>query len=225
MAYQKMYDLLTRLSGMGKNVFTVNDAAKLTGKSTAYMSLLLSRSKRVHRIERGKYYLDGTDQLAIASNMIFPCYISMFSAFRYYDLTTQIPSKISVISTKRHGKLDVYGNSVEFRLLGTVRFFGYVKKNGVFMAEIEKAILDALYFCDPPYSYVVEAFHKAMENGILDPTRLKKYCVSMGSRALKSRLGFLLESEGVDANDLYPGSRRYVRIAGISPHKNRWRII
>ena len=225
MPYQKMYDLIERLSAMGKNVFTVNDASKLTGKKTLYMSLMLSKNKYIDRIERGKYYLKGTDILEVASNVIFPSYLSLFSAFRYYNLTTQIPLKISVISTLRHKKLTIHGNVIEFRLLDKNRFFGYLKKDGIFIAEIEKAIIDALYFGEPPYSYVLESFQIARDKHLIDIKKLKHYCIMMHSNALISRLGFLLESEGLDASDLYKKrSKRYITIPGISSEKNRWLI-
>ncbi len=48
--------ILDRLQKSGKNVFTVYDISKLIGKSTPYASLMLSKSKKVKRIERGKYF-------------------------------------------------------------------------------------------------------------------------------------------------------------------------
>ena len=70
----KLRDAIDGLARSGTHVFTVYDIAKMLGKSTAYASLLLSKSKKAHRIERGKYYIEGVSSYEIASNIVYPTF-------------------------------------------------------------------------------------------------------------------------------------------------------
>src|SRR5208337_4635739 len=140
MAYIKVQGLIDELSGLGKMVFTIGDASKLTGKPQAYLSRLLPTSGKIRRIERGKYYIDGADIYEIASNVVYPSYVSLFSAFRYYDLTTQEVARMSVLSVRRHGPLEVGGMTIEFTSIAKRRLFGYAKHGNAFVATMEKAI-------------------------------------------------------------------------------------
>ena len=107
-------DAIDELTRSGTHTFTVYDIAKMLGKSTAYASLLLSKSKKVHRIERGKYYIDGASKYEIASNIIYPAYISMHSAMQYYGLIDQNILKYSVITLKKHKVINISGTTINF---------------------------------------------------------------------------------------------------------------
>ena len=97
-----------------KHVFTVYDAAKLMGKTTSYASLVLSKSKKVIRVERGKYFIEGTSKYEVASNLIFPSYISLQAGLQYYGLIDQNILRYSVIALKRHKTIDLQGITIEF---------------------------------------------------------------------------------------------------------------
>lgn len=226
MTYIRVQDLIDKLSGMGKRVFTIGDASKLTGKPQAYLSRLLPTSSKIRRLERGKYYLDGADIYEIASNVIYPSYVSLFSAFRYYDLTTQEVARISVLSVRRHGPLKVGGTTVEFTSVGRERLFGYARHGNAFIATAEKAIIDSLYLNRPGYHDVRDAFENAKREGLVDIGKMKRYALLMDSGALVSRLGFLLDGEGEEADDLLGrrSARRVEAVRGGKKYSRKWGV-
>ena len=69
-------------------------------KSDEYVGLLLHRlSKRglIFKIEKNKYTLS-KDPFLIASRIIWPSYISCWSALKYHNLTEQVPQDITIIT-------------------------------------------------------------------------------------------------------------------------------
>jgi predicted transcriptional regulator of viral defense system len=184
-------DLLDLFREQGQNVFTTNEIAQLSNCSAKYASLLALRMLKAHavkRAERGRYYLPGTSAYSIASNLVYPSYISLFSAFRYHGLTMQMPRIIDVVTTKRHrGIREIEGNEIRFITLQKKRFFGFRidREAGVMVAEVEKALVDSLYIGDPQYAYVEEAAALAHAKGILDVKRLKAYAQRMDSRKVE----------------------------------------
>ena len=70
----------------------------------------LYKSKKVIRIERGKYtVLD--DTLTVAAHITEPCYVSMWSALSIHKLTTQIPFSVEIVTTrKRFNRKIIFNN-------------------------------------------------------------------------------------------------------------------
>ncbi len=205
MAYIKMQDVLDELASHNKAVFSINDIAMIVGKTRHYISKLLTNSKKVGKIENGKYYLKGCampDIYEIASQIVFPSYISMFAAFQFYSITEQSVIKYSVITIKRHKAIEVNGSAIEFITLGRGMFFGYKKVGNVYIATVEKAIIDSLYLGSPPLSYVEEAFSEALHKNIVNPSRLVDMTLRIKSRPVARRVYALLESNGIDASGL-----------------------
>ncbi len=189
----KAIELLNLLSQTGNRVFSTYELAQITGVDIPYASLVahrLVKANLIRKAERGVYYLPGSDIYTIASNIIYPSYISLFSAFRYYDLTTQTPTITDVITTRRHKKIiNLDGFTIRFITIGKGRFFGFHrdKESGAFIAEVEKAIADALYLKNPPEAYVLEAASAAYKKGKLNVGRLMKFLKLMRSKATTHR--------------------------------------
>jgi predicted transcriptional regulator of viral defense system len=205
MVYMKMQDVLDELAAHGKKVFSINDAARIMDKPKIYVSKMLSHNRKVGRIERGKYYLKGlqsADIYEIASQMVFPSYVSMFAAFQYYSLTEQYVIRYSVITIKRHRTVKINGNIIEFITLGKNRFFGYKKTNNLYMATVEKAIIDSLYMNSPPISYVEEVFSEALHKDLIERSKLIKMTLRMGSKAVAKRVYKLLKANSISAREL-----------------------
>jgi predicted transcriptional regulator of viral defense system len=226
MKYIKIQDLIDELLKSGKAVFTIHEAALLTGKREAYLSRLLPTNKKINRIERGKYYIGTADAYEIAANIIYPSYISLMSAFRYYDITTQEPVVIGVIALKSHKSIKVGEVSISFTKFKKKRFFGYKKYGNIFMATIEKAIVDSLYLNNPEISAVEEAISRAIENKSLDVASLKRFALDMDSRPVINKLGFLLESKDIMCDDLLSRiSKRYIVLVKNGNKNKKWHVI
>ncbi len=209
--YNRVRDILDELAGHDKSVFNLNDAARMMNKSRKYVSKLLATSSKVARIERGKYFIitgKGIDLYEISSQMVFPSYISLFAALQYYSLTDQVITTISVVSLKRHRPVALDGNLIEFRSIQKGRFFGYAKDGNTYVATVEKAIIDALYFNSPAISYVQEAFHEAVARDIVDTDRLASFAARMDSVSVVRKVDLLLNSKNKGRKESGGGRKR-----------------
>ncbi len=226
MGYQKSRDLVDELTVHKMPVFDISDAARIYRKPKHYVSKVLSQQKKISRIERGKYFLIGASEYDIASNIVYPSYVSLFAAFKYYGLTEQEPAVFSVISIKRHASVRFANGIIEFIAIKRDRFFGYTKENNAFIAEPEKAIVDAMYLNKPAYSYISDAIHSGIRSGLLDINKLKEYALRMKSASMANKLGFLLDKERVKCDDLIKYmSTNYVHISEKGKITSKWRIV
>jgi predicted transcriptional regulator of viral defense system len=214
MAYLKIQALLDELAGHRKLVFRISEVSRITGKPTGYLSKILSRNEKVKRVERGVYYMVGLnrpDIYEIASNIVFPSYISMFSAFQFYSLTEQSVVRYSVVTIKRHRKTNLEGNHIEFITFPKKRFFGYTKVGNSYVATVEKAIVDSLYMGSPPYEYVDEAFAKALQRRAVNIGMLIDFTTRMESPALEKEVLKMLNAHGIKAPRLKKKVRNHDR--------------
>jgi predicted transcriptional regulator of viral defense system len=221
-------DFAKELERNGLPVFTIGDAKKILGKTGPYISKYLSDNQYIFRLERGKYALKSvTDINVLASHIIQPSYVSLISALRFYNLTTQLPRVIYVISTKRHKEIrGLLGYDLKFRTVGKNLLFGYTNVHGANIARIEKAFLDSLYFNKDIYS-INEEFKTAIDQHRLNVDLLKEYALLAENRNLINVLGFFLEKNGLDAKELTGRiSRNYVKLTPSAKKRNRrWRVM
>ncbi len=205
MAYLSMNDVLDELILQEKNVFTLGDAARIMHKDNGYVSKMLASNRKVVRIERGKFFINKGkiwDLYEIASQLVFPSYISLFSAFQYYSVTEQIVKRFSVITLRRHRTIFVDNNTIEFIAIRRERFFGYTRDQNRYVAFLEKAIVDSIYLNTPPLSYVEEAFLAAFNRKKIEVDRLIDYSIEMKSKKVMKSVGHLLEMKGVKSKKL-----------------------
>ncbi len=205
----KSEEFMDALRSQDTPVFASQDAARMLGKGTKYTALFLGRlfdKGRIMRVERGKYYVKGTSVYAVASNIVRPSYVSLFSAFRFHDITTQNVTTIDVMALREHPEVrDIGGSSVNFIRLDCKRFFGFYrdKETGAFVAHVEKAIVDSLYMRNPPLGYIVEALSSAREDGKLDAEALAQSALRMDSAVLLKRLSAACRAAGIEGDGLY----------------------
>ena len=218
-------DILDELSRLGKNVFTTYDVAKLIGKPTPYTSLILSKSKYITRIERGKYYINGTDPYEIASSVIFPAYVSLLAGLKYYNLIDQNVILYSVIGLKRHKRVDLNGYGIEFIKVKRSLFFGYSKKAEAYIAEPEKLIVDYAYL-NKDLSILNEAIKNAVDDKLIDAKKLETYVIKAGGNTLANKIGLLMELNGIDINGLKDHVySNYIKVKlGIKGISKKWRV-
>lgn len=231
MAYVGLRSILDRFQLAGMGTFTVRDVAKAMHKSTAYASMVLSTSKRVRRLERGVYYIPGTSPYELASNIVYPSYVSLVAALQYYELIDQNIIRYSVVTTKRHGSVRFEGGEIEFVTTSKERIFGYLFHYNFYIASPEKTFIDCLYFGSPDFPQVESSFASALDDKLLDIKRLKDHATRMRSKSLINKLGFLLELNGVPADDMLEHTYKgYVRInrdrdRNIKGVNRKWRIL
>jgi len=187
---------LEALKKQGIFVFSLKDASRIIGKPIGYTKLFMNRvvkKGKVNRIERGKYCLPETGEYEIASNIVYPSYISFLSALAFHNLTTQIPVKIQVAYLRQKKEIEFKEIKIEFVKLHKKLFFGFKRIGNVSVADPEKAVIDGLYL---PRKLPISEIYRLLDRKALDTAKLLEYAERLGSEIVKRRLGFLLEETG-----------------------------
>lgn len=146
----KTLDLIQTLQSLNRDYFTIADLEKITNLSRSSLKVSLSRlvkNKVLIRLKRGIYVLKNSllNIEKIANQLYYPSYLSFESALSYYGILSQV-SYTKTFATNNTSKRLILGKTeIEFRRLKSSLFFGYVLKNGIYIAEPEKALLDQLY--------------------------------------------------------------------------------
>ena len=187
----KSYELEEELRLNGLSVFTPKDVARLTSKPINYIYLLLHKSKRFIRIEKGLYCLKGTDPLGVASSIATPSYISLISAFSYYKLIDQVPRVIKVVTSKRHKQLEVMGTRIEFKSVKRHMLYGYRREHSIAIAEIEKAVVDSLYLHED-MQYLNEVIGNAISSDSFNSKKLVDYAKKTGKHVVFEKAKLLV---------------------------------
>jgi predicted transcriptional regulator of viral defense system len=198
-------------------VFTTKQAAAAIGDmnySKVSLSKLVNRGL-IRRLKRG-YYTVHEDPVIYASHIYHPSYISLWYAFQHYGTTTQLPVKIEVMARRS----DIV-ERIEFVRTGEMWGYGPVKYSGfrIFMADLEKAIIDAIHTERVPVDEVGNAIRKA------DKDKLEEYALRMPVSTMK-KVGYVAEAAGYPLERLYEGvkdDRNYARYYAAEPG-NRWRV-
>ena len=180
--------------------FTVDTLANILHKDPAYAKLYLSRLKHrglIKHLQRNVYTTQH-DPLIVASHIIWPSYISLWTALRYHDLTEQIPTTISVVTPRSKTRTTIHfeNTTIEFHHIRPAWFFGYEKTRisdfEVFIAEPEKALIDALLLkaisATEVYAILTEYRTKFSSNKIIT------YSLQTKNKALIKRIGWMLSS-------------------------------
>ena len=201
----KKFELLREL---GKYpVFNLKIASDIIKKSREYTKLVVYRLKKdglIYEIEKNKYAMN-KDIFTIASNIVWPSYISFWTALSHYHLTEQIPHVIFVITTrrKRRKEIVVGNNKIIFVVVKPKYFFGYIKERydnyDIFIAEKEKALLDSALFKKVSFSEISEMIGDGITDINVD--LLIEYLLKIQNKALIKRFGFLLEKHDVDRHN------------------------
>ena len=189
-------------------VFSLKTLSEIVKKNKNYAKLIAYRLKKenlLFEIERGKYTVH-KNPLIIASNIIWPSYISCWSAIRYHNMTEQLPQTIFVVTTRKRKnriiKLD--NNKIIFIKISPKYFFGYAKESydnfDIFIAEKEKALIDSSLLKKVSFSEICEIIKNSKD--AINFNLLEDYLIKIGNKALSKRFGFLLDKIGVDAKKL-----------------------
>lgn len=138
-------------------IFTVVDVASKLGISNASARVLCSRSSKsgqIIRIRNNLYilaerwlHLTQSERLQIANRVQVPSYISLTTAISYYGLSEQLyRGNIESVAQKRSIEYQVRDLRFIYRLIRPECYRGYTHRDGVFVAEPEKALADIIYY-------------------------------------------------------------------------------
>jgi len=213
-------------------LFTFNDFVRIMGVSIEYARTMLYRMKKeglVFYIERGKYTIHD-DPLIFASYISVPSYISFWTALRFYNLTEQLPIEIMLAVPEYRKPIKFMDIPITFTKIS--EFWGYKKvrygKFDIFMAEKEKCIIDSLLVKKIP----LDEIFNILQTGELNNKRLIEFAMKTKNKSVMKRLGYMIESCGVDASRLQEkinSDRNYILLDWNFPKKGKrntkWKLI
>ena len=147
-------DLSTLKSRLFFGVQDVADAGGLTLPSAHVLCSRCVKDGRFLRLKRDCYILAGNWEhctprqfMQIANRLQVPSYLSLTTALADYQLTTQVQRQWwESVSTRRSKVIEAGGATFVYHKLQSDLYFGFTRQDGIFIAEPEKAILDAAYF-------------------------------------------------------------------------------
>ncbi len=146
-----------KLQKLGQNLyFTVEDIAVLWGIKRTSARVLCNRyvGRGVFLRLKNNFYVlaqnwknfSTADFFKLANFLQVPSYISFMTALAFYEVTTQVPRDFfQSAALKRSVSFNRAGVNFTFYKLKKEYYFDFIKKDNVFIATPEKALLDSLY--------------------------------------------------------------------------------
>jgi predicted transcriptional regulator of viral defense system len=150
-------DYVTIRNALGNRLyFGIKTASEVLGVKTDSARVIcyrLARKNLLLRLKRDFYILrerwdnlQYEDLLKIANVLQVPSYISCMSALAFYDVTTQVQRVFfESVSLKRTRVFNPDNAVFNYYKIQSPFYFGFERKEDIFIADKEKAFLDAVY--------------------------------------------------------------------------------
>ncbi len=141
---------------INKLYFAYQDVAKILSTSEDSARVLCTRyvkQKYLIRLKRNFYILKErwdnitpNQRLELANILQVPSYISLMTALSFYEYTSQVQQRfVESISLYRTFTKNIEGVVFNYSRIKRDYYFGFSKKNNIFFASPEKALVDSLY--------------------------------------------------------------------------------
>jgi len=204
-------DFLTiqrKLNEFNLDIFTLNDLVKITNQKKDVIKSKLTlfvKQKKVYRIKKGYYSLKKIENKFQLQRIFKETYIALHSALEFYESTTQRFNNLDLVSKNILKKQEIMDFKVNFHKVRKNMFFGFKKEivnnTEIFISNIEKTIIDCVYFSSKIYLTEVNEFIKIYKDKI-NIELIENYLVKINSSTLNKRIGYLLEKEGIETRNL-----------------------
>lgn len=213
--------LITSLSSKGRGVFTLSDAQKSTGNSSATTRKLvhdLVQKKWLIRLTGGKYLIvpfeageegEHTENwFVIAKNLIEPkpYYISHYSALDIHEMLTQPALTVYISTPIRRIPKKILGATFRFIYTKPQTLWGLedswvTQSQKVKVSDLERTIIDCLD--RPDLCGGVSELAKGLwtKRNEIDYQKLVDYALKHDKKSVIKRLGFILETYSFGSKD------------------------
>jgi predicted transcriptional regulator of viral defense system len=205
--------LFTTLTGLGRIVFSIGEAQKITGKSyaaTQQALLRLTRAGWVVKLGGGKYAIvpasAGEEAIPEANRLVIAreltgnvsYYVSHESALEVHNMLTRPITQVIVSTSRRLKPRTVLKIPYRFVTTKAEDMWGFApvwvsSGEQVQVSDPERTILDGLRRPDLCAGVSEVATGLLMNKDSLDREKLADYARRLGNQAVAKRLGFLLE--------------------------------
>lgn len=141
---------IEKLKSIPKTYFSFRDMEKFYPGQKGDLKVVLHRlvkQNKVRRLLRGYYALDifSVDWEQLACELVKPSYISFEYALHRHGLIDQIPTRVTLATTKKRRDFQLPDQVLEYSHINSKLYFGYKVEGNFLIAEKEKALLDELY--------------------------------------------------------------------------------
>jgi predicted transcriptional regulator of viral defense system len=214
----KSANLITKLYDEDKALFTVEDAARITGLSSNALNILLGRLSKKGIITKLKAGLFNIVPSELGSESVFighpaliakgivhqkgltdvDYYISHGSAFEMHQMVTQPQLSTFCSVIKPFVSENIHGSEIDFILIKKTQIFGVEKfwignDKHVQVSDIERTLIDGLK--NPKHCGGIVEVAKGLwiKKEIIDVRKLINYALILDVGVVYRRLGFLLD--------------------------------
>jgi predicted transcriptional regulator of viral defense system len=165
----------------------------------------------------------------ISTNLVYPSYLSFWSASGYKGYTEQILNTIQIATSKRVKDFLFQGYKIEFVKVNSI--FGYEKIKTdfgeMFIATNEKLIIDSLEHQKRMGNF--DEIEKIIENSKIDEIKLIDFLKRNENNSTIKRVGYLLEKiKKIDISKNFGVDRNYIKLNKLSKKttqvNSKWRI-
>jgi len=200
---------------------------------------LLSKRGWLVRIKRGVFAVATLESHSFASvspymvsQVLVPeSYVSFEFALANYGLFDQLPKRLTAVTPIRPKQFSFQNTEYRFVKIKSELFFGFQEarfnNHQANIAELEKTILDFLYFRTDTYSLDIVLEKLRSGEGEFDFKRLYDYAAKY-PLSVRRRLGFLLDLAGADTGELHQKVRQAKGFSKLTRDSNifnaKWRI-
>jgi len=241
---KKELNILEKIISNFGNIVYFDEIKDLFKKEYSYNELkkqisLLSKRGWLVRIKRGVFVVASLEShnfanvspLVVSQILVPNSYVSFEFALNNYGLFDQLPNKVISITPLKPKKFTFQDIDYQFSKIKPELYHGYqqilINNRKVKIAELEKIILDYLYFRNDTYS-VDLLLEKLRENkSEFYFNKLQKYALEY-PLFIKRRLGFLFDLIDIDSNKLHKEVRKNSGYSKLTKNSNKfnskWRL-
>lgn len=140
------------LRDLGAPAITTGEAAaalRVSESSASRTLRTLEQRGLLRRVRQGLWLLDGewSDPRAIVADLTrpFPAYVSFQSALALHGAIDQLPRETAIASLGKPRRVRTAVGTYVIHRLSPAVFGGFVERDGVPVATVEKALFDAVY--------------------------------------------------------------------------------
>jgi|APSaa5957512622_1039677.scaffolds.fasta_scaffold05243_3 predicted transcriptional regulator of viral defense system len=214
-----------------KTVFNIQEMQRILNSSREYTKLVLNRlvnRESIKRIKKNSYTLQD-DPVVISTNIVYPSYLSFWSASSYKGYTEQILNTIQIATTKKLNNLTFQNQKIEFVKIKSP--FGYEKiktKYGeLFLALDEKLIIDSLEHQKRMGNF--DEIEKIIENSKIDKLKMVDFLKRNKNQSTVKRVGYLLEEiKNMDLSKKFTLDKNYIKLNKLSNKSSKinskWKV-
>ncbi len=143
---KKINKLYFTYQDVAKILFTTEDSARVLCTRYVKQKYLIRLKRNLYTFKERWDNITPNQRLETANILQVPSYISLMTALSFYECTTQVQQKfIESVSLYRTFTKDIEGFIFNYSKIKKDLYFGFDKKNNIFIASPEKAFIDSLY--------------------------------------------------------------------------------